>query len=79
MENIIIGYYNELQYYITLNGEEIYRAGNSPYESQTYVSAEDGVGRRKMRSYCIITSRSLAKGHNAKYGGVEYEEVENVD
>ena len=74
MENIVIGYYNELEYYITLNDEQIYRAGNSPFESQTYVSEKDGVERRKMRSYCIITSKSLAKEHNAKYCGVKYEE-----
>ena len=79
MENIVIGYYNELYYRIYLNDNEIYTAGNSPHESQTYVSKEDGVGRRKMRSYCIITSKAEAKERKAKYGGVEYEEIEEVE
>lgn len=72
-KNIVIGYYNTLQYSVALNGEEVYKAGNSPYDSQIYVSANDGVGLAKMKSFCIQTSKDLAKEHKAKYLGVKYE------
>lgn len=65
------GYYNAQEYYIKIDGEEVYRAGNSPYESQTFVRAKDGVGLRKMRSYCILTTHDIAKEKHAKYAGVE--------
>jgi len=67
----VIGYYNALEYRIELDGVEVYTAGNSPHESQTYVTADMGVGLRTMRSYCITTSKALAKEHNAEYVGVE--------
>ena len=67
----VIGYYNALEYRVEIDGEEIYHAGNSPFESQVFVSKDDGVGLRKMRSYCIQTSKEIAKENNSKYVGVE--------
>jgi hypothetical protein len=79
----IIGYYNTLQYRVVLfdkdvntDGKDIYTAGNSPFESQTYVSADEGVGLRTMRKYCIQTSKELAKENKAQYIGVEREDLD---
>lgn len=72
----VIGYYNERLYRIEIDGKEVYQAGNAPFESQTYLSPEDGVGRRKMRSYCISTAHDIADENDAEYMGVEYEEID---
>lgn len=68
----IIGYYNELEYSVEIDGKEIYTAGNSPLDSQAYTSAEDGVGLERMREFCEQTSRELAKENHAEFIGVEY-------
>jgi hypothetical protein len=72
----IIGYYSELRYTVCIvdNGQilsEAYIAGNSPHDSQCFVSADRGVGLKTMRSYCIQTSKEIAKEENLKYLGVE--------
>jgi hypothetical protein len=67
----VIGYYNGLEYRVEIDGKEVYHAGNSPFESQTFVREDDGVGLRIMRSYCIQTAKEIAKENNAKYVGVE--------
>ncbi len=65
------GYYNEQRYYVTVDNERVYEAGNSPYESQAYVSAKDGVGIKRMRQFCISTAHDIAKEQKAHYAGVE--------
>jgi hypothetical protein len=66
-----IGYYNALEYYVMLDGKVVYSAGNSPFDSQFYTSEYNGVGLKTMRSYCIQTTKEIAKENNAKYVGVE--------
>ncbi len=72
----IIGYYNELEYRIELDGKEIYTASNSPFDSQAYTSAGEGVGLATMRKYCIQTSKELAKENKTRYIGVQYLETD---
>ncbi len=76
MGHYIIGYYNEREYRVEVDKEKIYQAGNSPFDSQVYVSAEDGVGLDAMRRYCEKTSRDMAEEEGAEYLGVEYLEDE---
>jgi hypothetical protein len=82
MKNKVIGYYNELEYSIVeFNedepmGNELYRAGNHPNDSQVYTSKEKGVGLDTMKKYCKQTTKDIAKEHKAKYGGIEYEALE---
>jgi hypothetical protein len=73
----VTGYYNEWEYYINLDGQEIYRAGNSPFDSQGYVTPDLGVGVNTMQEYCVKTARQLAAEHKAVYVGSEYEERDN--
>lgn len=68
----VIGRYNELEYEVELDGEVIYSAGNSPFDSQVYTDKETGVGLAVMKEYCEYTSREFAKEHKAKFMGVEY-------
>ncbi len=76
----VVGYYNELWYSVFMysddepTGIELYRAGNSPYDSQGYTSKEDGVGLATMKRYCEQTSREIAKEKKSKFIGVEYQE-----
>ena len=58
---MIIGYYNELHYRIELNSKQVYEAGNHPLDSGSYVSANQGVGLRKMRHYCYQTTKEIAE------------------
>ena len=55
-------------------GEQIYEAGNSPFDAQAFVDAEDGVGLAKMKEYCEKTTKEIAKERNAKYIGIQYQE-----
>jgi len=77
----IVGYYNEQEYSVDMfsddepMGVELYRAGNSPYDSQQYVSIEDGVGLETMKLYCEQTSKDIAKEQGAKFVGIEYKEL----
>lgn len=75
-ESYVIGYYNELKYRIEIDGEEVYTAGNSPYDSQGYTAKENGVGLEEMRKFCEHTAKEMAQENKAKFIGVEYEEVD---
>lgn len=61
---------------VNTDGKDIYTAGNSPFDSQGYVSARNGVGLQTMRKYCIQTSKELARENNAQYIGVEREDLD---
>jgi hypothetical protein len=80
MESYVIGYYNEYRYSVRLftdknpNGDDIYNAGNSPYDSQ--ISTAHGVGLAKMKEYCEMTTKMLAIEHKARYAGIEKDEDE---
>ena len=71
---MIVGTYSKLDYTIWHNGREVYTAGNSPHDSQAYVSAKKGVSLRKMRTMCISTAKEMAAEQNVKYGGVTREQ-----
>ena len=67
-----LGRYNELEYEVEVDGKIIYEAGNSPFDSQVYTSADDGVGLETMRKYCEQTTKNIAEEQGAKFIGVEY-------
>ncbi len=75
----LIAYYNELQYRITDidANEDIYTAGNSPYDSQQYTSADDGVGLDTMKQFAECTGREIAQENKCEFVGVEYESIED--
>jgi hypothetical protein len=75
LKSQVIGYYNARMYRITVDGEEIYQAGNSPYESTVFIRPCDGVGLNRMKKYCIITAKEIAEENNAQYIGVEYQRI----
>ncbi len=67
------GYYDEYEYTIyNEEGEEIYRAGNSPYESQTVVPLDYAVSLFDMKNYCITTGEDMAKDEGGEWVGCEY-------
>jgi hypothetical protein len=55
----LVGYYCDKYYRIEVNGKEVYRAGNSPLDSQVYLS-EGGVGLVQMRDWCEQTCKEMA-------------------
>lgn len=67
---MITGEYNAMLYVILQDGEEVYAAGNSRFESQGYLPAPDGVGLRTMRRFCISTAHEFAEELGETYGGV---------
>jgi hypothetical protein len=76
---VIVGEYNELMYSILKmypggRTEMIYQAGNSPLDSQIYLSADKGVGLEKMKEYCINTANETAEEEGLKYSHCEYVE-----
>ncbi len=79
----IFARYNELGYEVIVTGsdgwdeEVIYRAGNSPLDSQVYVSAEEGVGKKEMKQCAEDTAKELAEERELDFIGVEYEEIED--
>ena len=74
-----IGRYNEQEYCIyrvkaTVGLEEVYRAGNSPFDSQAYVPIGEGVGLDKMKKMCVGTGKEIAAEEGkGKFLGVEYD------
>jgi hypothetical protein len=55
------GFYNAKFYCLEVDGKEVYRAGNSPFCSQTYVSTKDGVGLATMERYCRTSAAETAE------------------
>lgn len=68
--------YNELRYEVFVDGKSIYEAGNNPLDSASFVSAEKGVGKDKMKQYAEQTGKEIAEEHNCKFEGVQYEKPE---
>lgn len=56
-----------------VDGEVVdeYNAGNSPHESQTYVSAERGVGLAQMRAWAEQTAKEKANALGVSHSQVE--------
>lgn len=69
----LIGYYSATEYRIVDvdTNIDIYSAGNSKYDSQQYVAAEDGVGIDCMKKYAEKTGREIAKERGGLFLGVE--------
>jgi hypothetical protein len=57
---MVHGEYSASLYVVYSDDEEIYRAGNSPYDSQGYVSADSGIGLEAMRAFCRTTCRAMS-------------------
>lgn len=74
----LIGYYNEYGYRIedNLDGEELYIAGNNPFESSSVVELENGLPLDKIKEYCERTGQDMAEELKAEWLGAEYEEIE---
>ena len=76
---IVFGEYDQYGYEIFFsNGkevEQIYRAGNSPYDSTIIIPCEDecsdALSTKILRQQCIKTGKEMAKEKNCKWGGVE--------
>lgn len=54
------GEYSALEYRVYVDDELEYVAGNSLYDSQVYVSREEGLGLLLMREFCMSTCQSIA-------------------
>lgn len=81
MKEEIYGLYNEYHYTVNSGDKELYEAGNSPYDSQTYVTDlenYDVVPIETMKEYCEQTCKNIAEERNAKFVGVQYDELEEV-
>lgn len=72
MTTLINGRFNALTYVIEIDDEVVYQAGNSPLESQGYVSAEDGVGLEKMKEYCKISLLQFVWDREGTVGSVTF-------
>lgn len=72
----LISYYTAKEYRVTDidTGEAVYTAGNSPYDSQQYVSVEYGVGIGMMKVFAEQTGKAIAKEKNCEFLGVEFDE-----
>jgi hypothetical protein len=67
------GEYSALSYRVLKGARSpvvVYEAGNSPLESQGYVSADKGVGLVVMRKFCESTTKEMAAEAGGEYAGV---------
>lgn len=69
------GFYNAKFYCIEVDGEEVYRAGNAHGCSQTYLSANKGVGLPQMKEYCKQTAEETAEEEEAEFAGIIFLEA----
>lgn len=73
------GIYNELEYSIAdQSGDTVYQAGNSPWDSQAYLSKEEGVGLETMKEYCEQTGKELAEEAGVEWEGCTYQPIETT-
>jgi hypothetical protein len=66
----ISGIYNAGEYRIYSDGEELYRAGNSEYDSQVYLEpgSPGSVSLARMRSFCRNTAQQFADEREESLG-----------
>lgn len=69
---MLTGEYNAYGYTIFLNGDEVYSAGNSPYESSDIVSLDDGVSIDEIEKYCQTTIHDMMLELDESDGGIEF-------
>lgn len=72
-----ISYYNEYHYTVEIDGEEVYEAGNNPYDSQGYIhdlENSEVIPLETMKQYCEKTTREIAEEQGVEYIGIEYDE-----
>jgi hypothetical protein len=69
----ITGHYHEHGYEILSDDDQIYAAGNNPYDSGVSQTLRTECGRalplRKLRSFCVRTAREMALERKEKYNG----------
>jgi hypothetical protein len=72
----VYGEYDKFGYRIYLNDEQVYGAGNSPYDSTVIIPVEDensdALSLKSIRKYCIKTGKEIAQEHNAKWIDATY-------
>jgi hypothetical protein len=80
-KSVFIGSYNEYGYAVVnhTTSTVVYTAGNSLYDSQTYLEPSDerAVSLALMREFCQETTRDIARENKAEYGGVGYDDSGN--
>ena len=67
----VTGEYNRDGYTVSVDGEEVYQAGNSPDESTSWAKDEEGLNLRTLRRYCIQTSKEFAVERSGVFVGVQ--------
>lgn len=71
----IYGEYSPYGYVIyNENGAELYRAGNSPYDSQQVVGVEHGLPLKTIHDYCDQTGQEIADENGYTYTGSYFTE-----
>lgn len=71
---MIRAYYNDLTYIIYFDNKVIYQAGNSPYESQSYLTADEGVGLETMKEYCTYSANHFRREYDSYITEISYQE-----
>ena len=74
-KKVVVGQFHNHGYEVLLQGDgnsrQVYSAGNAHGDSALVVPADQGVGLRVLRRFCIQTAQDIAGEWGAKYGGVE--------
>ena len=67
----VIARYNRDGYEVELDDSIVYQAGNSPYDSQDWISRDKGLDLKTLRSYAIQTGKEIAEENNTSFLGIE--------
>lgn len=75
----IIGYYHAYGYRIedNLDGEMLYEAGNSFYDSTSVIDKDQGLNIKTIKKYCERTGKEIAEEKSGEWLGAYQDE--NVD
>lgn len=75
-----VGYYNQYGYQVfefetgTNDGNLVYNAGNSPYDSQENVPVSKGLSLETLKNFCEQTTKEIATENKGTFIGIEYEQ-----
>ena len=77
----INGYYNELGYVVSAGTTNVYTAGNSPTESQTYLSINHPyrLPLETIKEYCQISVNEQIQDNPRKYKSISLGQIKYVD
>ena len=68
----LVGFYDAFGYSIeTMDGRELYAAGNNPHESSSVVDLDIAVPLEKLQAFCDQTGREIAAEMGAEFLGAE--------